>query len=415
MSRSAYSEANAQLTAALELLRTQEESTERDRTEIALIPSLAMCMGIGETMSGLETSVGMLERALQLSDKIADDSNRFTILEFLVMHYSIIQDQLRRAGALSRELLTIGERLQDLERVGWARSWLGWVSMHEGDFPTAIQELDHAYQISAIPSLAQRWRPYDWRVHSRSFASFALWVSGYPARATARAREAFEVAHQVTAAAANRIFACWWSGNLNLLLRESNTARAFSEEYATLIGQHGLPGLAVVQVPLAAWVLVQLGQIEPGLSEMLRNKTEIVEMGGVFAPWLFIALANAYLANGRVSEGIAAVNEGLAFCRSSGVRMLESEIHRLKGELLLIDGKDEAAAQSFRDAIELARRQGAKSWELRATTSLARLLASQERGDEALTMLAEIYGWFTEGFDTADLKDAKALLDQLTT
>jgi tetratricopeptide (TPR) repeat protein len=417
MSRSAYSEANAQLTAALELLRTQEESTERDRTEIALIPSLAMCMGIGATMSGLETGVGMLERALQLSDKIADDSNRLTILEFLVMHYSIIPDQLRRAGALSRELLTIGERLQDLERVGWARSWLGWVSMHEGDFHTAIQELDHAYQISAIPSLAQRWRPYDWRVHSRSFASFALWVSGYPARATARAGEAFEIAYQVSAAAVNRIFAYWWSGHLNLLLRESNTARAFSEEYATLIGQHGLPGLAVVQVPLAAWVLVQLGQIEAGLSEMLRNKTEIVEMHGVhgvLAPWLFIGLANAYLASGRVSEGIAAVNEGLALCRSSGVRMLESEIHRLKGELLLNADKDEAAAQSFGDAIELARRQGAKSWELRATTSLARLLASQERGDEARSMLAEIYGWFTEGFETADLKDAKVLLDELT-
>jgi predicted ATPase len=123
---------------------------------------------------------------------------------------------------------------------------------------------------------------------------------------------------------------------------------------------------------------------------------------------------NAYLANGRVSEGIAAVNEGLALSRSSGVRMLESEIHRLKGELLLNADKDEAAAQSFRDAIELARRQSAKSWELHATTSLARLLAKQGHRDEAHNILSEIYGWFTEGFETADLKDAKALLDELT-
>ncbi len=93
--------------------------------------------------------------------------------------------------------------------------------------------------------------------------------------------------------------------------------------------------------------------------------------------------------------------------------MLESEMHRLQGELLLSAGNDEAAAQSFRDAIELARRQSAKSWELRATTSLARLLAKQDRRDEARAMLGEIYGWFTEGFDTADLKDAKALLDDL--
>jgi predicted ATPase len=175
-----------------------------------------------------------------------------------------------------------------------------------------------------------------------------------------------------------------------------------------------LPGLAAADVQ-EAWVLVQLGQIEPSLSEMLRNRTEIIETGGVFAPWLFIALANAYLANGRALEGIAAVNEGLALCRSSGVRMLESEIHRLKGELLLNADKDEAAAQSFHDAIELARRQNAKSWELRATTSLARLLAKQRRRVEARPILAEVYDWFTEGFDTADLQDAKALLDELST
>jgi predicted ATPase len=93
--------------------------------------------------------------------------------------------------------------------------------------------------------------------------------------------------------------------------------------------------------------------------------------------------------------------------------MMESELQRLKGELLLSGGNDDAAAQSFRDAIDLARRQNAKSWDLRATTSLARLLASQGRGDEARTMLTEIYNWFTEGFDTADLKEAKALLDAL--
>jgi predicted ATPase len=125
-------------------------------------------------------------------------------------------------------------------------------------------------------------------------------------------------------------------------------------------------------------------------------------------------LANAYLVSGRTSDGIDAVDEGLALCRSSRVRMLESEIHRLKGELLLSGGNQETAGQCFRDAIDLARRQSAKSWELRATTSLARLLASQGHRDEARVMLAEIYNWFTEGFDTADLKDARALLDELT-
>jgi predicted ATPase len=94
--------------------------------------------------------------------------------------------------------------------------------------------------------------------------------------------------------------------------------------------------------------------------------------------------------------------------------MLKSEIHRLKGELLLQQGNHEGAAQSLRDGIDLARRQSAKSWELRATTSLARLLGKQGRRDEARVMLTEIYNWFNEGFDTADLKEAKLLLDELS-
>jgi class 3 adenylate cyclase/tetratricopeptide (TPR) repeat protein len=410
LSRSAYQEANAQLTPALELLRTQVENAERDRTEIALVLDLAMYMGMG-AIRGTET-LSMLERALYLSDKIGDNFNRLRILEFLTGYYSLLPDRLGRARALSKELLTIGEQQQDPELVGFARAWFGWLSMHEGDFPAALQELEGAYRISAIPSLPQRKRPMYWRVHGRAFGSFALWASGYPTRAIARAAEAFAVARDLAAPAEARIIACWWSGNLNLLLRESTTARLFSEEEATLGARHGLPGLDYVS--LEAGVLVQLGQIDAALSQMLRYKADFIERGDVFPSWLFVALANAYLAIGRASDGIAAVDEGLEICRTSGVRMLESEIHRLKGELLLNAGKDEAAAQSFRDAIELARRQGAKSWELRATTSLARLLASEERGDEAWSMLLEIYNWFTEGFDTADLKDAKALLDELS-
>jgi class 3 adenylate cyclase/tetratricopeptide (TPR) repeat protein len=409
LSRSAYQEASNQLTAALELLGKQVESAERDRTEIALVLDLAM--GVEEAT----TILSLLERALRLSDKIGDDSNRLKSLEFLAYKYSILPDQLTRSRALNIELLASSERVQDLERAGWARSRLAWLSMHEGDFRAALQELDEVYQLSAIASLPYRVRPINWRIHGRAFGSFALWVSGYPARAVARAREAFAVARDVRAAAADRIFACWWSGYLNLLLREFNTARGFSEECATLIAQHGLPKLGIALVPLEAWIFVQLGQIDAGLSRMLRYKTDVIEPGNVFVSWLFVALANAYLAGDRVSEGIDAADEGLALCRSSGVRMLESELHRLKGELLLSSGSHEAAVQSFRDAIELARLQSAKSWELRAATSLARLLRDMGYRDEARSMLAEIYNWFTEGFDTADLKEAKALLDELAT
>jgi predicted ATPase len=119
---------------------------------------------------------------------------------------------------------------------------------------------------------------------------------------------------------------------------------------------------------------------------------------------------------GRLDDGLGASTEGLAAADEHENRSYEAETHRLKGELLLKqDNSSTAEAQScFERAIEIAHGQSAKSWELRATMSLARLLAKQGKRDEARTMLADIYNWFTEGFDTADLKDAKALLDELS-
>jgi predicted ATPase len=130
-------------------------------------------------------------------------------------------------------------------------------------------------------------------------------------------------------------------------------------------------------------------------------------------PWVFMALADAYLIGGRRGEGLEAVASGLEFIDRTTCRFNIAELRRLEGELLLLDADDTGAARCFAKAIEMARHQSAKSWELRATTSLARLLAKQDRRDEARAMLAGIYNWFTEGFDNADLKDAKALLNEL--
>ena len=147
---------------------------------------------------------------------------------------------------------------------------------------------------------------------------------------------------------------------------------------------------------------------------MLRWQVEL--SGTLITPWVCAGLAEVYLAAGRRPEGVDAVVEGLEVAERTGTRIVEAEIRRLKGELLLM-GDNSAVAGKRLDAFatrSMSRaEQSAKSWELRATTSLARLLAKQGRRDEARAMLAEIYNWFTEGFDTADLKDAKALLDEL--
>jgi predicted ATPase len=126
-------------------------------------------------------------------------------------------------------------------------------------------------------------------------------------------------------------------------------------------------------------------------------------------------LAECYARLGDVENGLTIVAEGLAQVDKTGERICEAELHRLNGELLLVRYMPNTSEveKTFRRAIEIARQQSAKSWELRATMSLARLLAKQGRRDEARAMLAEIYNWFTEGFDTADLRDARTLLDEL--
>jgi hypothetical protein len=125
-------------------------------------------------------------------------------------------------------------------------------------------------------------------------------------------------------------------------------------------------------------------------------------------------LADAYLAARRPSEGLAAVDEAIHYAETAEIRLAEPELHRLKGELLLLAGAPQSEAEKcLREAIAIAQRQEAKSWELRAATSLARLLRQQGKVEEAPKLLSEIYTWFTEGFDTADLKDAKALLEEL--
>ncbi len=133
-------------------------------------------------------------------------------------------------------------------------------------------------------------------------------------------------------------------------------------------------------------------------------------------PYFLCLLADACIKAGRVDDGLSALNEALAAADAHENRSYEAETYRLKGELLLKQDQSNAAeAQScFQRATEIARKQSAKSWELRATMSLARLLAKQGRRDKASVMLADIYNWFTEGFDTADLKDANALLDEMS-
>jgi predicted ATPase len=206
-----------------------------------------------------------------------------------------------------------------------------------------------------------------------------------------------------------------FAGHLHLFRREPDAVVEHCRTLKSLAGEHGLPYYLVLAEILAGCAAVQHGEGTPGVEAIKRGIDVWQSLGsGLAVPWFLGELAEGLRSIGRCDEALDVVSDALRGTEGSGERQFAAELHRIAGTALMAQGKSVEAETSFRRAIEIARTQSARMWELRATTSLARLLDEQGRRDEALTMLVEIYGWFTEGFDTADLKDAKALLDELS-
>jgi predicted ATPase len=183
-----------------------------------------------------------------------------------------------------------------------------------------------------------------------------------------------------------------------------------------LCAEHGFTEILAYATVMRGLEMAQQGRNEEGIAQIQEGLAASRATGAELTrPSFLCVLAEVCMETGRLDDGLSALTEALAAADQHGNRYYEAEMHRLQGELLLRQKDSNAAkAQScFQRAIAIARRQSAKWFELRATTSLARLLRDTDRRDEARAMLAEIYRWFTEGFDTADLKDAKALLDEL--
>jgi predicted ATPase len=197
---------------------------------------------------------------------------------------------------------------------------------------------------------------------------------------------------------------------------EVAAARATTEGVIALSTEQGLTDWLAWATSLHGWAMADSGRDKDGIAQMCEGLAASQATGALLLrPYFLTLLAEAYNETGSLDEALSALSDALEAADEHEIRNYEAETHRLKGELLLRQNQSNApeAQRCFERAIEVARKQNAKSLELRATMSLARLLKEQGRRDEAHAILAEIYGWFTEGFDTADLKDAKALLDEL--
>jgi predicted ATPase len=202
------------------------------------------------------------------------------------------------------------------------------------------------------------------------------------------------------------------------LRREFEQMRERAEATLVLSTESGNVSRRAISGIFLGWMQAIAGDLDDGIARMRHHRLELKASGSeLYDDYHLALIATALGRLRRFDEGLRTIDESFPIIERSGQQLYEAEVHRLRGELLLAQDLSSAAQaeESFRTAIETARKQHAKSWELRATTSLARLLAKRGNHDEALAMLNEIYNWFTEGFDTADLKGAKALLDELDT
>jgi predicted ATPase len=232
---------------------------------------------------------------------------------------------------------------------------------------------------------------------------------------------AHELSHPFTL-----VFALYYTARLHMLRVEVRAAQEQVEAVLRIATERGFALFQAFGTVLRGWALAEGGEIEEGIGEMQQGLAAWRAMGlEVVLPESLSFLAGAYGKAGQAEEGLRLVSEALSRVERTGERKFGAELYRLKGELLLSQVEAEAkikteadrcyyeAEACFQRALEFARGQRAKSWELRAATSLSRLWHTQGRGEEARELLQEVYGWFTEGFDTADLVEAKALLDAL--
>src|SRR4029453_16698134 len=237
---------------------------------------------------------------------------------------------------------------------------------------------------------------------------------GSPAQAVANSQAALALAHQL-AHPYTLTLALYFAAMVHHLCRDVPLTWARAEALMTVATDQEFPLHLAQAMPLRGWTLTENGQGEEGIAQIHQGLAAYQATGATRdRPYYLALLAEASAKVEQTAEGLEALAEALATLAKSGVRWWEAELYRLRGELLLLSADNEAAAEAcFHQALDIARRQQARSLELRAAMSLARLWQRQGKRAEAHQLLAPIYGWFTEGFDTADLQEAKALLEEL--
>jgi class 3 adenylate cyclase/predicted ATPase len=417
---SALVEAVEQLTRAIALIATLPATAALRREEIklqvALISPLMHLKGYAaeQTKAAAERARLLIEQAEALGEPPEDPLLLFSVLFGVwVASYVAFNGEVMRS--LAAQFLALAGKQGTTAPLMVGNRMMGTSLLLTGDIAEARAHLDRAialYDPVQHRPLATRWGQ-DVRVSILSYRSFALWSLGYPAAALADADHALKDARE-TGHAASLMFALAVTSWTHIQRANYATANIQLDEVVGLAGEKGALYWKAQGMLEQGWLFALTGKASDAVDRIIAGLTEWRSTGStLLMPFNLSCLARAYAELGKFDDAWRCIGEATTTMETTRERLWQAEIHRMAGEIALLEPDAAKAEAHFERALAVAREQQAKSWELRAAMRMARLWCDQGKRDEARDLLAPIYGWFTEGFDTLDLKDAKALLGEL--
>jgi len=412
---SAYQEALNHLTGALDSLRLLRESPDRDNQEVDLLLNLAIAW------QGIEGARDLVARqAYTRAYELCHQKGRATQLSQVLgemVEYSYVGADYQEARKRGDEALALAEQAGDPVLKAFGHWYQGFINFAVGDFSASHDHLERVisfYEPRIHHTNFIILRGKDAGLGALAYDACNLWCLGYPDRALDRSQEALSLARDLAQPFSLADVLAHGGCVFNGFRRDAEAMMAFAEEMMRLTAKM-VPGWRGTGEIYLGEAMVRLGRLDEGIEQIRESlRTRHSVDARCYETGMLGTLAMAEGRTGNLGEGLKTLIQALNLVERTGERYYEPELHRLKGDLHSMQGDDDGAEASYEKAIEKSQRQNAKSWELRAAISLARLWHKQGGVDEALQMLRGVYDWFSEGFDTPDLLEAKDLLECLS-
>jgi tetratricopeptide (TPR) repeat protein len=411
----AYEEAVAHFRHGLDLIETLPETQQLAQVEIFILLDLGLLYNVLKGPTDAETEQ-IYRRVKQLTQNIEPSFELFQALLGLKEYYDF-RLELQTALKLGHDMIKLAQDLDMPELLVLAHYQIGVTSLFLGraeEFLKQQQQMLALYNADHHPTLDEKLG-YDPLSDILLNTGWALKFLGYADQSEELYRKIFDhVSEAKQPFVQANAFMC--ASYHYVSMRDAACAHEMAKKTIAISREHKYSHFLGGALGAMGWAVGEEGQLQEGINMIQDGLAILKEIGS----WLLYQqelwlLSDTFCKAGKISEGLAVIEEALVMVREKGFLLEEPEFHRIKGELLLLQGgASEEAQVCFQRAIEIARRLKAKFWELRATMSLCRLLQKQGERDQARRMLAEIYDWFTEGFDTPELQEAKSLLEALS-